>query len=220
MNDRDIIATDAQAKGAWPLYRALVGVGIICALLIVSVFLFTLPQIERNRAEALDRAILLVLPGATEVHTFELEQAIHAAYDDSGELLGLALETQAMGYQDTVRVLYSYDPKLQAIVGIQVLESRETPGLGDKIEKDKTFLKNFRALDVRVSPDGQTLVHPIEFVKPGQKFEQWQIDGISGATISSEAVATMLRSSSGYWVPRLYAMRDKFTLPKEAGNGI
>ena len=46
-----------------------------------------------------------------------------------------------MGYQDVIRILlYGYSPEHQAIVGMRVLESRETPGLGDKIEKDPAFL--------------------------------------------------------------------------------
>ena len=48
---------------------------------------------------------------------------------------------------------------------MQVLASKETPGLGDKIEKDAAFLANFEALDVAGAADGQTLQHPIEAVK-------------------------------------------------------
>jgi len=34
----------------WPLYRAMVGVGLLCGLLIVTVFQLTGPVIARNRA--------------------------------------------------------------------------------------------------------------------------------------------------------------------------
>ena len=37
------------------MYRALVGVGLLCGLLIVSVYEITRPVIARNRAEALER---------------------------------------------------------------------------------------------------------------------------------------------------------------------
>ena len=219
MKTVDIIASDKPSGAAWPLYRALVGVGIVCALLIVGVFLYTLPHIERNRAELLDKAILRIFPHATQVRQFALEQAVYAAFDAAGELLGVALQTQAMGYQDTVQILYGYDPNRQAIVGMQVLESRETPGLGDKIEHDPRFLQNFANLEVQLADDGQSLAHPIELVKPGQKTQPWQIDGISGATISSAAVARMLRRSSDHWIPMLYNMRAQFRPQVEAADG-
>ena len=52
------------------MYRALVGVGVACGLLIVSVYVLTLPVIARNEAEALQRAVLQVLPGAVAKASF------------------------------------------------------------------------------------------------------------------------------------------------------
>jgi Na+-translocating ferredoxin:NAD+ oxidoreductase subunit G len=49
--------------------------------------------------------------------------------------------------------LYGYNPSTQTVVGFYVLESKETPGLGDKIEKDENFLANFRELSVALSAD-------------------------------------------------------------------
>ena len=59
---------------------------------------------------------------------------VFAGYDDNDQLVGLAIEAQAMGYQDVIRLIYGYSFEAQAIIGIRVLESRETPGLGDRIE--------------------------------------------------------------------------------------
>ncbi len=61
-----------------------------------------------------------------------------------------------------------------------------------------------------MATDGLSLAHPIELVKPGKKTAPWQIDGISGATISSAAIAKMLHESSARWMPRLYRQRDTF----------
>ena len=46
------------------------------------------------------------------------------------------------------------------MIGLQVLSSNETPGLGDRISKDAAFRKNFEALDA-------SLVNEIETVKQG-----------------------------------------------------
>ncbi|HXV75204.1 MAG TPA: FMN-binding protein, partial [Candidatus Polarisedimenticolaceae bacterium] len=202
---------------AWPMYRAMVGVGVICGLSIVTVFELTRPVIERNRAAALERAIFDVLPGAATSRPFRLDGSnrlvvadgeadaggprIYAGYDAAGLLVGAAIETQGMGYQDVIRVLYGYSPEHAAVIGIRVLESKETPGLGDRIETDPEFLANFARLDARLTADGSAIAHPIEAVKHGRKDRQWQVDGITGATISSVAIADMLRRSTADWVP-------------------
>ncbi len=221
----------AQSGGAprppsWPMYRALVGVGLVCGVLIVTVFVLTLPVIARNEAAALQAAVFEVLPGAAASASFVLaddgslhpagdgsdpQRTVHAGYDGDGALVGIAIPAQGMGYQDVIRVLYGYSPRDQAIVGMQVLASKETPGLGDKIEKDPAFLANFRQLDVALAADGQTLAHPIVAVKNGTRTAPWQIDGITGATISSKAIAAMLRQSSAWWLPRLYPQWTQLT---------
>ena len=216
----------ASAHDAWPLYRALVGIGMLCAAAIVTVFLFTQPLIERHHRAVLERAVLQVLPGATWQRALPLTGDLHrsgsntapadapvvyAGLNPAGELIGVAVPAEGMGYQDVIRLLYGYAPEQQRIVGLTVLTSRETPGLGDRIADDVTFLSNFRALDVRLNDDGNALQHAIEAVKRGDKRHGWQIDGITGATVSSQAVASILQRSSQRWLPRIYRQRDAFS---------
>ena len=84
------------------------------------------------------------------------------------------------------------------------MESKETPGLGDKIEKDPAFLENFEQLDVALANDGAELRNAIVTVKQGEKENAWEVDGITGATISSRAIGDILRESTDYWVPLLH----------------
>ena len=199
----------------WPMYRALVGIGMLCGLVIALVFQGTLPVIERNRAEALEKAIFAVLPAATERTTFDVDgERVHAGYDDSGALVGIAIEAAGMGYADTISILYGYSPGDQTIVGMQVLASKETPGLGDKIETDPGFRENFVALDVRLDASGTQLVNAVETVKQGAKTEAWQLDGITGATISSQAIGDILAGSTARWLPVLQSELETF-----AGGG-
>lgn len=215
----------AAPAGAWPMIRAMVGIGLVCGVAIVLAFRGTLPVIERNRAEALQKAILQVLPAATTSAGFVLREdggfaplegkpgaarVVHAGYDANGKLVGFAIEAAGMGYQDTIRVLYGYDPERQAIVGFRVLESRETPGLGDKIDTDPAFLENFRALDVTLVGDGTALAHPITSVANGKKSSPWEVDAITGATVSSKAVAKLLQESAAFWMPKIRPRVDDF----------
>ncbi len=220
--------TAPRQATVFEMYRALVGVGAMCGLLIVTVFELTKPIIAANRAEALQRAVFEVIPDARSSQTYRVSDGVFrpteeegaggdlvvAGYDAEGHLVGVALQAQAMGYQDVITVLYGYSFETEAIVGMRVLESKETPGLGDKIEKDDAFLANFESLDVSLAAGGDALANPIEAVKSGEKEHAWQIDGITGATISSVAIANMLRDSAERWVPMVAARRADF-----AGDG-
>ncbi len=216
----------AAPPSVWHMYRAMVGVGMGCALLIVSVYQLTRPVIARNRAEALRAAVFRVLPEARSSRSFRMtpggafealegeaptgSHLVHAGYDEGGRLVGLAVEAEGMGYQDVIRVLYGYAFEHDAIIGIRVLESRETPGLGDRVETDPAFLANFEQLDVSLDEAGRAPLHPIESVKHGEKQHPWQVDGITGATISSVAIATTLRDSTTRWIPKIRRNLDDF----------
>jgi electron transport complex protein RnfG len=76
-------------------------------------------------------------------------------------------------------------------VGFYVLESKETPGLGDKIEKDTNFLANFRALDVSLNDNMSGLKIPWFRSKLAPRKIHGRVDAISGATISSWAIGDM-----------------------------
>jgi len=199
---------------SWPLFRTLVGIGIACAFVIVIVFKATAPVIAKNNQEALEAAILIIFPDAkssvpyvqTKSGAFEKQEKqgdLYAVYDAKQQLLGFAIKAQGMGYQDAIKLLYGFAPAQQAVVGMNILSSRETPGLGDRTGKDPQFLENFRRLDVTLNADKEQLAHSIESVKSGTKTRPWQIDSISGATISSRAVADILRKSTERLVPAL-----------------
>ncbi|MBO0330335.1 RnfABCDGE type electron transport complex subunit G [[Muricauda] lutisoli] len=197
---------------------AMVGIGIISAFLIVLTYELTLPRVQRLKAEALEKAIFEVLPGTDHTQAFGLntdgtlfkieegdksEAALYAGYDKDDKLVGYAVEAAGQGYADIIRIIYGYDPNEQILIGFQVLESKETPGLGDKIEKDEAFLNNFKALDVSVSNDGQ-LQNKVVTVKQGEKQNAWEIDGITGATISSRAIGDIIGKSTMEVVPILH----------------
>jgi len=205
------------------MYRAMVGVGLLCGVLIVGVYQWTRPIIEHKKAVALQHAIFDVLPAATSSATFRIDeqghfaqvpsagpgdQVVYAGYDSTQQLVGVAIEAQGMGYQDVIRVLYGYSFEAQQLVGMRVLDSKETPGLGDRIGSDADFKANFTQLDVSVTDDQQALQHAIEAVKHGEKQHAWQVDGITGATVSSVAVANLLQRSAAWWIPRLRANWD------------
>ena len=78
-------------------------------------------------------------------------------------------------------------------MGMEVLESKETPGLGDKIFKDMEFVGAFR--DLAVEPE-------VVVTKKGSTGDN-EVDAISGATISSKAVVRIINQANARWLGSL-----------------
>jgi len=198
------------------MLRTLGGIAMLSGLLVVLVYQYTLPIIAENQRIATERAVFQVIPGAVSKRDFivgmnrvvpaeeatDVEgEAIYAAYDTAGQLKGVAFPGAAQGYQDVIKFLFGYDPACRCIIGSKVLKSTETPGLGDKIDHDPEFLKNLEALDASLNAGGDALANPIVTVKHGSKKNPWEIDAISGATISSAALGRALNASAQLIVP-------------------
>lgn len=210
---------------AWSMYRAIVGIGVLCALLIVTVYMTTADRIRENQERFLAFAVSQVLPATQSTIAVALDEngqlvktdetltlPVFLGYGADNELVGAVITAQGMGYADNIRVLYAYSFELNAIVGFMILESKETPGLGDKVETEAHFVANFEALDATLTANGDALLNPIVTVKQGEKTEPWQLDGITGATITSEAIGELLHDSANILVPALERDAAGFTL--------
>ncbi len=192
------------------------GVAMLSGLLVVLTWQLTLTPIQENQRVMIEKAIFQVIPGAQQRQSYLLTEKglaafdskksglkFYAAYDKQGQLKGIAAEAAAQGYADMVRLLYSYDPQCECIRGFSIIKMTETPGLGDKILTDKNFLASFNALDASLSADKKTLNHPIITVKHGSKKNPWEIDAISGATITSKAVGKAINRGAAQLLPKL-----------------
>jgi len=226
MSTEKTISPQAGApQGSKKMLTAMVGIGVFCALLIVLTFEGTKDRIERLRAEALEKAVFNVLPGITKTRIFQMtaegqflpsdgqdrsKTLVYAGYDEADTFVGVAIEASGQGYADVIRILFGYNPSTQTVVGFYVLESKETPGLGDKIEKDENFLANFRELSVALSADLSQVENKVIPVKQGSKTKAWEVDGITGATISSRAIGNIIGESSAIMVPLIYSQLESF----------
>jgi len=205
--------TQEPEPSSFRLIFSLGTAGFFAGLLLVSAFIYTLPLIEANKAEALQRAIFKVLPGCETFITLEMvdnklievsesgpgsgetskgseSSQVFAGYDNSGSLIGFAIPGSEPGFQDIIGAIYGYDAAGEVIIGFEVLESKETPGLGDKIFKDPDFQTNFTRLSVE--PE-------ILAVKKGKKKNANEVEAITGATISSKAIVRLLNNGMNEW---------------------
>jgi electron transport complex protein RnfG len=186
---------------SFKLLRTLALAGAIAGFVLVFVYQATQPAILAYKAEVLRQSIQEVLKAPDRydtlyVHDGRLTAELPAGVDGDqleqvylGYLgqqpVGFAIASQKAGFQDIIRVIYGYDPRTNSLLGMKVLESKETPGLGDKIEKDSSFVNQF---------DGSEpmLVGVTRRRATGAANE---IDMITGATISSRTIVDIINIS-------------------------
>jgi len=182
--------------------------GLISGIAIIAIYESTLPTITANKARELREAVFKVLPGISQMQPLvhrdgELvvvqeqakdEPVVYGGYGEQGEFMGYAIPGAGPGFQDTIALLYGYQPDQGLVVGMEILESRETPGLGDKIYKDAEFVGAFSSL--AIEPE-------IVAVKKGKKSRPNEIDAITGATISSKAVVRIINETHAEWSTQL-----------------
>jgi electron transport complex protein RnfG len=184
------------------MIKMLGAVSLLCGLLIVVSNVTTLARIRQNQEIIMRESVTHLLPGLQRQVIYGVEDSgelkilpgvegenvkrFFAGYDGSGRFLGVVVEASDRGYADLISAMYAYQPEKKVITGFQVVDMRETPGLGSRIGTDEKFAENFKELDAS---------HPIKTVKHGTKQNAWEIDAISGATISSRAVGRALQKS-------------------------
>lgn len=152
---------------------------IICltATLVLAVtYQVTKPKIDAAMKGEENKALELILPEA-DSFTEKTKDGIDYYEALKGkEVIGYCIKAVTNGYNGFIRIIVGIDLN-GVITGVEVLEHSETPGLGAKIneikpgEKSPWFLRQFA---------GKT-ASEIEVNK--------NIDAITGATISSKAVA-------------------------------
>ncbi|MCE2573759.1 electron transport complex subunit RsxG [Motilimonas eburnea] len=117
--------------------------------------------------------------------------------------VGLAIEAVAPnGYNGNIRLLVGiwYDG---SIAGVRVLEHKETPGLGDKIELAKSdWITKFSGYVLESEQDARWAV----------KKDGGQFDAFTGATITPRAVVTAVKNTL------LFYQRNRDHLYQQTGN--
>jgi len=170
--------------GASDMFRSVVVLTAICitaALVLGVTYSKTKPliaaQAERERNEALKE----VLGGVDEYNQKSIDGRDYYEGYKVGEVAGYAIFVEGDGYAGPISLLVGIDKKA-TITGIAVLSHGETPGLGAKCtevrygEKEPWFLEQFKG-------------------KFAPTLELKDIDAITGATITSDAIVKSVRET-------------------------
>jgi Na+-translocating ferredoxin:NAD+ oxidoreductase RnfG subunit len=126
-----------------------------------------------------------------------------------GSPVGFAVVGHKPGFQDIVQIIFGYDPATNTVLGMRVLESKETPGLGDKIFKDLRFVAGFEGVLTPIRPVG-------EGAGSGAPNEA---ELITGATISARVVVDIINERVAALDERLEAFIASGQWTGSAGQG-
>jgi electron transport complex protein RnfG len=200
----DTPGSDAPARRAVRSAVVLAVAAILAVGLVAVVNDRARPQIEASRRAEQLRQLTAVLgdvaydndPLADTLLVRDLEYlgtteplAAHRVRRN-GEPIAVLLNAVAPdGYTGALRLLVAIDAQGQ-LIGVRVLEHRETPGLGDFVEERRTgWIRQFDGRSLDAPPPARWQVR-----KDGGDFDQY-----TGATVTSRAVTHAVRDALTYF---------------------
>jgi len=124
------------------------------------------------------------------------------------ELQGVALPVAGKGLWSTLFGYIALAPDLDTVLGIQFYKHGETPGLGGEVEKE-WFTNNFVGKKIR-NVEGEIIGIKVLKGKVDDSKEDaiHQVDGISGATVTSNGVTIFLKDDLKRYEAYLNEIRE------------
>jgi electron transport complex protein RnfG len=193
-----------STPSSWTSGLILAGLAAVCTALVALTHSGTAPRIAANEQAYLEQSLQPVLQGieydgklseSTIVipppHSLPGKEGVpvYRVYAD-GEAVAALFVVRAMdGFSGPIRLLIGIEANGQ-ISGVRVLEHRETPGLGDLIEADKSdWIEQFVGRSL-TSPDSSRWA----IKRDGGTFDQ-----LTGASITPRSVIKAIKETLDYF---------------------
>ncbi len=166
----------------------------VTGIILGAVYTVTLEPIRAAKEREKMEALAATLPGAKEFKNIEVKDGgiikeINEG-SDGGALLGYNFTVEPKGYAGPIELVVGI-AKDGKVMDIKILKHGETPGLGAKSTEPK-FSDQFK----------NKAVSKIE-VSKNPPANDSEIQAISGATITSRAVASGVNAALDYWKAKL-----------------
>lgn len=167
-------------------------VGLISGGFLAGVAKLTKERIALNVQAEIEAAIKEVVDDAAVNQVVHEEEGllIYRELEEGGELVGFAVQATGVGFQDKITLMFGLDASLKKITGLTIIDQKETPGLGAKIEDWEAFLQFWENRDA---------AGPLALRKPPAstigELMPTEINTITAATISSKKVLEIVNLS-------------------------
>ncbi|WP_367388061.1 NADH:ubiquinone reductase (Na(+)-transporting) subunit C [Lewinella sp. LCG006] len=109
------------------------------------------------------------------------------------------LSVRGSGLWDEIWGNIALESDLNTIAGASFDHKGETPGLGAEIKDNPTFSANFKGKEI--FRDGKFV--SVKVRKGGAQDDTYEVDGISGATVTGDGVDKMLETGIALYLPYL-----------------
>jgi len=156
------------------------------------------PQDYDQREAARDPRYGQSIPEATDVAGLGRRARYAPVYlvrDESGALQRLVLPVSGYGLWSTMYAFLAVEDDLNTVAAINFYEQAETPGLGGEVE-NPSWRASWRGKQI-YDKDGDTRLRVVKGkVDPASPDAEYQVDGLSGATLTANGVTNMIR----YWL--------------------
>jgi len=152
------------------------------------------PEGFDQRAAAKDPSTSVRLSAADDMAKI-IRQAkyslVYLVTDEEGELDKIILPVHGYGLWSTLYGFVALESDINTIVGLGFYEHGETPGLGGEVDNPR-----WKALweGKKAFRDGEVAISVIKgAVSPESPSADWQVDGLSGATLTSKGVHNLVQ---------------------------
>ena len=186
-----------------PIYKSGVTLAIVaafCTTLVALTWQLTADRIEANEKEWLERSLqpalaglffdgsvtesMITIPAPHELPGSEAA-IIYRVYANEEPVAALFVVSARDGYAGPIRLLIGIAMDGN-VTGVRVLEHKETPGLGDRIETTKS--------DWVLQFDGHSLRDP-EAAKWAIRGDGGQFDQLTGASVTPRSVIKAIKAT-------------------------
>lgn len=181
------------------IWMPVLAILLACAILLGAYNGLLAVRQARDAAE-LTAKMQTILPGSQEFTPEEYtgeDANIRSVY--KGET-GFVVETVTYGYAGNITMLIGVSNEGK-VTGLQIRQMQETHGLGAQALTDVDFLSQFLNTtgNVAIATSGEDAFSGAT-AKPaeGENIEEVYVDGISGATVTSKAVARSINSAVAF----------------------
>lgn len=188
----------------WKSGVTLAVIAAVCTAMVALTWQLTAERIEKNKTEWLERSLQPALAGLffdsgvtesmlliPQPHELPGKDAaiVYRVYAAEEPVAALFVVTARNGYAGPIRLLIGVEMDGN-VTGIRVLEHRETPGLGDRVETSKS--------DWALQFDGRSLRDP-EPLKWAIRGDGGEFDQLTGASVTPRAIIKAIRQTLQYF---------------------
>ncbi len=198
----------------------LAAIAAVCTALVALTYLATADRIEANEQAWLEQSLYPALSGlsfdggltdarltipAPHGLPGSADAVVYRVYSGGIPVAALFVVSARDGYTDAIRLLIGIGVD-GAVTGVQVLQHRETPGLGDRIEPSRSnWLERFTGRSL-----GDPATAGWQISRDGGAFDQ-----LTGASVTSRAVVKAIHETLQYFESNADMI---FSAPTDAGE--